>query len=418
MKVVLLHYAFPPAPGGVETVMAAQAAWMARKGWEVLVLTGSGSEMPGVTVEIIPKLSATHPMTASVQRQLGDPVAEDRDPTQEFTPDFLFNLLVAKLSPLVHDADHVLVHNVMTMPFHLALTKALAHLAAKKGPRTTWWNWIHDVALLNPDHRWCHVPGEWTGLLAEPWDSFRHVAVSHYRASQYAKSTGLDPAKIRVIPNGIDPIPTAKPNAGLCAWIAKKKAGGAFPLLFHPARLLPRKGIATSLDILNALLSDYPKAMLVISGASDPHRPAMRAHANWLKERVEILGLSSAVTFLGDLFALGAPEIHEIYRHADAVLFPSREEGFGLPVLEAALHGKPCFAPLQAPFTEFPAPLGQWFHEPGASPAAIAQNVHLFLQSSARPQRKVWLADIQRAVAAYDVSTLMEKHVATLFQEP
>jgi glycosyltransferase involved in cell wall biosynthesis len=38
------------------------------------------------------------------------------------------------------------------------------------------------------------------------------------------------------------------------------------------------------------------------------------------------------------------PVVGELYRRADAFLFPSLKEGFGLPILEAYYHGTPLIA--------------------------------------------------------------------------
>jgi len=68
---------------------------------------------------------------------------------------------------------------------------------------------------------------------------------------------------------------------------------------------------------------------LVIAGHSDPHYRA----------RAEALGKSVVFTgFVGD------DELCALYQNAQAVWFPSRYEGFGLPVLEAMASGGPVVA--------------------------------------------------------------------------
>ncbi|MFN8477283.1 MAG: glycosyltransferase [Kouleothrix sp.] len=47
----------------------------------------------------------------------------------------------------------------------------------------------------------------------------------------------------------------------------------------------------------------------------------------------------------------------DLFRLADALLFPSAYEGFGIPIIEAELAGIPIFCSDIAPFREYPAML-------------------------------------------------------------
>jgi glycosyltransferase involved in cell wall biosynthesis len=40
---------------------------------------------------------------------------------------------------------------------------------------------------------------------------------------------------------------------------------------------------------------------------------------------------------------LSDDDVRSLYQMADALFFPSRQEGYGLPLIEAALHGVPVF---------------------------------------------------------------------------
>jgi glycosyltransferase involved in cell wall biosynthesis len=74
----------------------------------------------------------------------------------------------------------------------------------------------------------------------------------------------------------------------------------------------------------------------------------------------ESSGAGAAAIFLYETFtdAAGKPRpvtdamVADLYRLADGLLFPSRYEGFGIPILEAGLAGLPIFcsdiAPLRA----------------------------------------------------------------------
>ena len=57
------------------------------------------------------------------------------------------------------------------------------------------------------------------------------------------------------------------------------------------------------------------------------------------------MGLEASVYYLAELVEGYLPDavIADFYRLADALLMPSREEGFGIPVLEAGLSRLPIF---------------------------------------------------------------------------
>lgn len=66
-------------------------------------------------------------------------------------------------------------------------------------------------------------------------------------------------------------------------------------------------------------------------------------HADYvstLQEQITSSGLDSRIKLLGKV---SAEEKSTLYRHCEALLFPSISEGFGLPVVEAQCYGKPVF---------------------------------------------------------------------------
>lgn len=73
---------------------------------------------------------------------------------------------------------------------------------------------------------------------------------------------------------------------------------------------------------------------LVLAGKEDDRYPEAR-------HEVEAQGLADRVIFLGEV---GEDEMSAVYRGADLFVFPSLNEGFGLPVLEAMKSGVPVIA--------------------------------------------------------------------------
>jgi glycosyltransferase involved in cell wall biosynthesis len=112
-------------------------------------------------------------------------------------------------------------------------------------------------------------------------------------------------------------------------------------------RVTPRKRLELAIEAAAELHPRMPDLRVVVSGPLGPHNSANRAYAEQLMELRSRLGLDSVVRFLFELAGGGgehpvsAEDVAQLYRVSDAVLLPSNAEGFGLPVVEAALARVP-----------------------------------------------------------------------------
>lgn len=98
------------------------------------------------------------------------------------------------------------------------------------------------------------------------------------------------------------------------------------PWLLFVGQVTPRKGYDLVVRALPALVATYPYAsLLVVSGINQ----AQREHLMSLAEQV---GVAQHVHLLG---YLPDATLVNLYRASDVLLFPTRYEGFGLPLLEA-----------------------------------------------------------------------------------
>ena len=139
--------------------------------------------------------------------------------------------------------------------------------------------------------------------------------------------------------------------------------------------MLRRKNVELSLAITAEMKARGHRAALLITGAEDPHNPASRDYAAWLRAERTRLGIEREAVFVGEHFAIGDAELAALYQLADALIFPSRSEGFGLPVIEAALHRVPVFAADIEPLRTI-APADTVFFPLDQSPADLATLIH------------------------------------------
>ncbi|HID31615.1 MAG TPA: glycosyltransferase family 1 protein [Desulfobacterales bacterium] len=102
------------------------------------------------------------------------------------------------------------------------------------------------------------------------------------------------------------------------------------PMVLFCGRMVYQKAPDLLVEAIPYILRFYPRAKFVFAGDGE-----MRAHVEW---RAHHLGVAHATRFVG--FKTGW-ELIDLYRACDVVCVPSRNEPFGIVVLEAWSAGKP-----------------------------------------------------------------------------
>jgi mannosyltransferase len=170
-------------------------------------------------------------------------------------------------------------------------------------------------------HRWL------TRWLIRRMDAI--IATSDLSAS-YLKRTAT------VIPHGVDTDRYAPPPERAAAFaeagLPGRYAIGCF------GRVRAQKGTDVFVDAMCRLLPRYPDFTAVIVGAISVDQTAF---AYDLKKRIEAAGLSSRIVMTGEL---PIEELPRWYRRLTIYAFTSRNEGFGLTLLEAMSSGVPLVA--------------------------------------------------------------------------
>ena len=369
MKIALLHYSALPVVGGVEQVMAQHARLLAEDGHRVTVVAGRGEGLdPLYQFVHLPAADSRHPEVLKLKTQLDRGIV----PVEFFE---LVERLDNELHQILADTDLLIAHNVCSLHKNLALTAAVQQVATHESSvRLILWH--HDLAWTGSRYQAELHPGYPWDLLRTAWAGATQVVVSELRRQELAGLTGLPLDRIQVIPNGLDLAQFLKLETETLNLIKSLKLLEAHPLLLLPVRLTWRKNIELALRVLAKLREAFPQAALVVTGPPGPHNPANAAYLESLLTLRTELGLAGAAHFLAELSPEYLPDsvIFDFYRLADALILPSREEGFGIPLLEAGLARLPIFCadipPLRALADGYAS-----FFSPEANPEQVAEMI-------------------------------------------
>jgi glycosyltransferase involved in cell wall biosynthesis len=147
------------------------------------------------------------------------------------------------------------------------------------------------------------------------------LTVSQSTADDLIRLHGVDAARLRVVPlGGGEPPPPPPEREAVCARLAELGVSG--PFVLHVGRVEPRKNQVTALEAVERL----PDLLFVSVGSVADAAMGARLAAS---PRCRQLG------------RLPDADVEVLYAGAEALLFPSLYEGFGLPVLEAMRRGLP-----------------------------------------------------------------------------
>jgi glycosyltransferase involved in cell wall biosynthesis len=413
MQISLIHYSAPPVVGGVESVLAHQARLLADDGHAVRVIAGRGAQTDErVRFIALPLADSQHPRLAALKKELdaGRVPAEFGETVTQIETD-----LRAALSK----SEVVIAHNVCSLNKNLALTAALRNLSQQSGaPRFILWH--HDLAWTTPRYQpELHAGYPWE-LLRTDWPGVTQVVISELRRRELCALMNIPTETVRVIPNGIALAHFYKLEPQTQTLLARLRLVEAAPILLLPVRITPRKNIELALRALAALTPRPPlpkgggerRPALVVTGPLGPHNANNRAYFESLKTLRAELQLEGAAHFLAELSDDYLPDavIADFYRFADALFLPSREEGFGLPVLEAALSRMPVFCADLPPLRALAGEAAMYF-SPDADPAQLAAAVAARLQADDAFQLSA------RVRGAFTWEAVYRHHLAPLLAE-
>lgn len=309
---LLLSSWYPPSPGGAEAYAARLARHSAGHGWTTTVVTDGHVPLPdGARPEAEP---GVHRLTGYAG------MLADRRRVAWRT--MQFGLLDELDDALAGVPPVDLVHaNSME-------TAVLGRMVAD----------TLDVPLVATVHE--HAPrGEPFGvgrcrLVFGRLAPDAVVAPSRFYHDR-AVAEGTDPARVRLIPHGVEvpPAPPPRPPEGYAA-------GWGFPpdsrVVLFVGRIYRPKGVLELIRAAALLRRDEPRARFVVLGPDGPS-----AYADAVRAEVAQLGLDGLVRFTGPR---SPSATLDAMARADVLAAPSLAEGFGLAVAEAMVRCRPVVA--------------------------------------------------------------------------
>jgi phosphatidylinositol alpha-1,6-mannosyltransferase len=185
--------------------------------------------------------------------------------------------------------------------------------------RVPLWLQLHGREAWEPMDRWQRWAAERASLV---------TAVSRHTRRRFLSFTGVDPARVRVLPNTVDAgfAPGPKPVR-----LLDRHGLHGKKILLTVGRLAPDerdKGHDKVIEALPAIVATCPDLVYLVAGTGGD-----RARLETVARQ---RGVVRHVLFAGKVDPV---ELADYYRLADVFVMPSTQEGFGIVFLEAAASG-------------------------------------------------------------------------------
>jgi len=409
-KIGIIHFAYPPNIGGVESMIKEHAEILTNLGYEITMIVGSGEEKDSkIKLVVIPELQSVLNFNPFLQEKILDKGLIDDDYYK------LAGLIEQGLEKALEKIDVVIVHNMITIVRNLPFVFAFKNYV-KKYPRKKYFGWIHDHSYINEFKikdldKVVNSKFE-KELLTTPIKNLTYVLISGSFREPFVKLMGLQNGETVVIPNGIDIRHFLEIDDLIWEIIEKYNLIKSFPLILSPVNVMDRKNLEYCLDVIFHLKINYPKIKYIITGNPSKHHSTVE-YQDKLKKKIDDLNLKDNVMFFNTFLnrALIRSEIHDLYQIADMVFFLSKSENFGLPLLEAALTKTAILVSDLKVFREVGGDFVKYLDYKTISPEKAASEIKNFLETSLRVRMNY------RSRTRYDLKTILKEKFIPLLEK-
>lgn len=214
-----------------------------------------------------------------------------------------------------------------------ATNQTLSFLVTKNDP---WVVTVHDVIELTDPQQ--NLSGMLARYLYGGIKRAAHlIAVSHYTAKQLQEVLEIPKEKITVIHNGVSgafqPIENFKGTIGYSTLRHNLKISENTKIVLYVGSDHPRKNLVVALRAFVKFHKHFPDSVFLKVG-----EPGILAGRAATLAEIDRLGIGEKVRLVG---SVELQYLNELYNLADVLIFPSKQEGFGLPPLQAMACGTP-----------------------------------------------------------------------------
>lgn len=253
--------------------------------------------------------------------------------------------------------------------------QTLSFIAKKKHPSIVT---VHDIIeLTHPQDLRAVLVNRY--LLSGIIHTDRIIAVSEYTKQSIVDYFKISSSRITVIPNGVNEqykkIENFKNTIAYQELLRDYTIGNRGPIIIYTGSEHPRKNLETVFKTIAILKKQYPDVVLLKIGES-----GIRSGRIKTLEYIDHYDLRTNVKLLGNI---PTDRINELYNIADALVFPSKLEGFGMPPLEAMAAQCPVVCSNATSLPEIVGD-GAIMHEADDANAFAASIIHILTNQNFR----------------------------------